>query len=45
MNKLLYDYLVKNNVKLEDINKFAFDFDEDLGVKMFARVTQSILGG
>ena len=23
MNKLLYDYLVKNNVKLEDINKFA----------------------
>ena len=41
MNKLLYDYLVKNNVldveegetinvKLEDINKFAFDFDEDL---------------
>ena len=22
-----------------------FDFDEDLGVKMFARVTQSILGG
>ena len=30
MNKLLYDYLVKNNVKLEDINKFAFDFDENL---------------
>ena len=30
MNKLLYDYLVKNNVKLENIIKFAFDFDEDL---------------
>ena len=23
-------YLVKNNVKLENIIKFAFDFDEDL---------------
>ena len=30
MNKLFYDYLVKNNVKLENIIKFAFDFDEDL---------------
>ena len=30
MNKLFYDYLVKNSVKPENIIKFAFDFDEDL---------------
>ena len=30
LNKLFYDHLLENNVKKENIIRFAFDFDEDL---------------